>query len=249
MMLFISKMPTSLEIRHQILATANDIWHFILKPKIYIGGKPCIGMWISIFATILFVDIVILDNAIAAIQFLFETNGYPPPTAYQVNLYDPLEWVGLLLYAPIIEELAFRGWLNGRKRNLIAFAAALPIILYEYGPIPLGRNNAIVILLVTSIICIPIWWTQQGKKPQPVPLWFERYFPWIFYCSATLFGLIHVGNFSDFEWGLDILYVLPQMAGGVMMAYTRLRLGLRAAMLHHCIFNAYFLTTEALKLV
>jgi membrane protease YdiL (CAAX protease family) len=186
-----------------------------------------------------------LDNLLSLLHYLIETNGYKPPTEIVWNLHDPKEWALLLIYAPIIEELAFRGWMNGRKRNLIALAAFAPVLLYEYTTVPMGIGyDGFFVLFAVSIFCIPVWWALQSRKPQPIPNWFSEKFGWIVYASATAFGLIHVFNFSDFEWGPDLLYILPQAVGGLMMAYTRLRLGLFVAMLHHALFNACFLAVE-----
>ena len=41
-----------------------------------------------------------------------------------------------------------------------------------------------------------------------------------------------------------VLAVLPQTIGGLLLAYTRTRLGLRAAMLQHALYNALYLASD-----
>jgi membrane protease YdiL (CAAX protease family) len=237
-------MNFSQSMKSEIGHTASNLWHFVKRPHISFEKLPFDRLWITAFATIIFVDIIFYETVLRAFFHLIETNGYQPPTEIKFNPSDRKEWIGLLFWAPIIEELAFRGWMNGRKRNLIAFITFLPVLLYEYTTLPMGSESIFRVLFGVSIFCIPAWWLFQSRKPQPVPKWFNSNFRLILYGSAIAFGLIHIFNYSDFEWGPDLLYVLPQIIGGLIMAYTRLRFGLFAAILHHAIFNAYFIATE-----
>jgi membrane protease YdiL (CAAX protease family) len=77
-----------------------------------------------------------------------------------------------------------------------------------------------------------------------VPAWFTRNFHWFVWGSTLLFGLIHLGNYEPLTHPLGVLVVLPQTIGGLLLAYTRTRLGLRAAMLHHAAYNALFLASD-----
>ncbi len=68
-------------------------------------------------------------------------------------------------------------------------------------------------------------------------LFFRRssYFPWVYYLSCLLFGLVHLGNFdnaNDLLWLTPIL-VAPQVVMGFFLGFLRVRLGLRYAVLMH----------------
>jgi membrane protease YdiL (CAAX protease family) len=77
-----------------------------------------------------------------------------------------------------------------------------------------------------------------------VPAWFARHFHWFVWGSSLLFGLIHLGNYEPLAHPLGVLVVLPQTIGGLLLAYTRTRLGLGAAMAHHAAYNALFLAED-----
>jgi membrane protease YdiL (CAAX protease family) len=62
--------------------------------------------------------------------------------------------------------------------------------------------------------------------------------------SALVFGLIHLGNYEPLTHPFGVLVVLPQTIGGLLLAYTRARLGLGAAMAHHAMYNAVFLAGD-----
>jgi membrane protease YdiL (CAAX protease family) len=62
--------------------------------------------------------------------------------------------------------------------------------------------------------------------------------------STLLFGLMHLGNYEPLAHPLGVLAVLPQTIGGLLLAYTRTRLGLGAAMAHHAAYNAVFLAGD-----
>jgi membrane protease YdiL (CAAX protease family) len=74
------------------------------------------------------------------------------------------------------------------------------------------------------------------------PLIFFRkasYFPWVYYFSCLLFGLVHLGNFdnaNDLLWLAPIL-VAPQFVMGFFLGFLRVRLGLRYAVLMHMTHN------------
>jgi len=65
------------------------------------------------------------------------------------------------------------------------------------------------------------------------------YFPFAFYCSFVLFGLIHLGNFeiTPAVLLLSPLLVAPQTIMGVFLGYIRVRLGLSWAILLHASHN------------
>ena len=62
--------------------------------------------------------------------------------------------------------------------------------------------------------------------------------------STLVFGLMHLGNYEALTHPLGLAVVLPQTIGGLLLAYTRTRLGLGAAMAHHAAYNAVFLAGD-----
>ena len=154
--------------------------------------------------------------------------------------------VASLLLAPVLEELLFRGWLTGRIAAL-RFAA--------YGFCAMGLFMASLLMPpgyamlaawagVGVVVAGLIHWGRTRHRDTVVPAWFTRHFHWIVWGSSLLFGLIHLGNYEALQSPLGLLVVLPQTLGGLLLAYTRTRLGLGAAMAHHAAYNGLFLVGE-----
>lgn len=79
------------------------------------------------------------------------------------------------------------------------------------------------------------------------PLYFFRnfrYFPWIFYASAIIFGAVHLSNFemNDQLIWLSPLLILPQVSAGVFLGFIRIKLGLLWSILLHAAFNTLLLS-------
>lgn len=76
-------------------------------------------------------------------------------------------------------------------------------------------------------------------------VWFRnwKYFPGAFYASVLLFGGIHLFNFNEYDqvlWAAPLL-VAPQLFSGIVLGYTRIKMGLGYSILMHACFNAVLL--------
>ena len=76
-------------------------------------------------------------------------------------------------------------------------------------------------------------------------VWFRNwtYFRWAFYLSIILFGAVHLFNFDQYEqtlWAAPLL-VAPQLFSGLVLGYTRIKMGLQYSILMHACFNAILL--------
>ena len=153
-----------------------------------------------------------------------------------------------LLVAPLLEEVLFRGWLTGRGAGL-RFAA------YGFAGLALFAAGAAFAFLnpravgaagVLVVFAGLLHWLRTRTRDHAVPAWFRRHFPWLVWGSSLLFGLIHLGNHEALTHPLGVVVVLPQVIGGLLLAWTRTRLGLAAAIIHHAAFNAVWLAVKAL---
>jgi hypothetical protein len=89
-----------------------------------------------------------------------------------------------------------------------------------------------------------VQWSRWRHVDTAVPGWFVRHYRWFVWGSTVLFGLTHLGNFEPLAHPVGLLVVLPQTIGGLLLAYTRTRLGLGAAMAHHAAYNAVWLAAD-----
>ena len=168
----------------------------------------------------------------------------PAPIKYETTRAEDL--IEVRIVAPVLEELAFRAWLTGR-------IAALRFAVYGFAALALFTAALFVEARYAALISVGgavlvfvglIHWGRTRHRDTAVPAWFTRHFHWFVWGSALVFGLIHLGNYEPLTHPFGVLVVLPQTIGGLLLAYTRARLGLGAAMAHHAMYNAVFLAGD-----
>jgi membrane protease YdiL (CAAX protease family) len=179
-----------------------------------------------------------------------EAAGYQAPLISDPELSPVEEWVIAVGVAPVLEEAFFRGWLSGRRAAL-EFAARMAmvmavlvvaVIMYESGT---ALSTARLIQFGAfgyALYAFVIWFRERSRKSE-IPAWFDcnyRHFVW---GSAIVFGTVHLVNYDDLSGPVDLILVLPQTLGGLVLAYTRTRLGLPAAMAQHALFNGVLIAS------
>ncbi|WP_143736932.1 CPBP family glutamic-type intramembrane protease [Erythrobacter tepidarius] len=168
----------------------------------------------------------------------------PAPIEEETTLAEDL--FGYLLFAPVLEELVYRGWLTGRIAALrfAAYGFAAEGIFIAGLFVPPALAETLGLTGVAVALAGLVHWSLTRAQDTAVPAWFTRHFHWFVWGSSLLFGLIHLGNYEPLASPLGVLVVLPQTIGGLLLAYTRTRLGLRAAIVHHAAYNVVFLAGE-----
>lgn len=137
------------------------------------------------------------------------------------------KWVFIfsgIFLAPILEEPIFRLHLD-LKMSSIWWGIGLSILMLSEVWWPV------------ALICIYLFFlTYRVSKGNPPNL---KYVIWI---SSALFALVHMGNFTDFDYG-KYFYWVPFMVGaqfvvGLVLSYIRLNHGMKWAILFHGVYNA-----------
>ena len=150
------------------------------------------------------------------------------------------------LFAPLIEEAMFRGWLAGTRawlRFALQMAVAVAILAFTtifVDLLPEGIVLVATLFALGLIIFAAVRVRARHNIETDVPSWYETRFRWFVWGSTLAFGAVHLWNFEGVSSPLDLLMILSQTTGGLILAYTRLHLGLRAAMAQHAIFNGAF---------
>ena len=151
-----------------------------------------------------------------------------------------------LLFAPVVEEALFRGWLTGRIAALRFAVFGMGALALSLAALVLPDAFAAPVGLVGLALALAglIHWDRTRRRDTDVPAWFTRHFHWFVWGSTLLFGLIHLGNFAPLTHPLGLAVVLPQTIGGLLLSYTRTRLGLGAAIAHHAAFNGVWMAGQ-----
>ena len=197
----------------------------------------------------LFAIVFALDVAIAALliccQLLAEGLGADLPEIEKLDMSPVAFAFAAVVVMPVLEEIVFRGWLSGRKPDLefAGGAAVLFLIVSLIGALGLVSDEGLAALALGGLFLLWLRWLTRRRDTSQVPDWFARHYGRIVYASALIFGSVHLTNFDGFH-PVNLLMVVPQTVGGLLLAFTRTRLGLGAAMVQHALFNALFLSVD-----
>ena len=158
--------------------------------------------------------------------------------------------LAFLVIAPLLEELVFRSWLTGRIAALRFAACGFAALALMLAGVSLLPDHARVLGWAGAGLAIAglVHWglTREREPMRAVPPAFVRHFGWIVWAQAILFGAIHLGNYAAPANPLGVLVVMPQVLGGLLLAYIRTRAGLAAAMGYHAGYNGLVLATAFL---
>jgi membrane protease YdiL (CAAX protease family) len=215
-----------------------DIGSFVIRPTIPPATLPFGKAALAVLAIIFVLDAGI-SYSLVIVEWGVEAAGHEAPT-----FVDPGFSVGEMIFyyviiAPLFEEAIFRGWLSGRRRSLVYGAVAITSIALVM-LIPEDWALAGGFAQLACLIALFIHWRVYRKTPDTIPAIFRNHYAWFIWGSSLVFGLVHLGNYSDASVGLDLLYILPQTLGGLLLAYTRTRIGLWACIAQHAAFNALY---------
>ena len=133
----------------------------------------------------------------------------------------------------------FRVWIIGTARWLILFSGLIAWIggsslLKALGLVAASQNAAIALLAVIAVAVL-IGLIRFWKSPAPA--WYSRLFPLVFWGQALLFGFVHVFNYAGDNQAAVLPFVLPQLVGGLIWGYARIRYGWWASITMHMAYN------------
>jgi membrane protease YdiL (CAAX protease family) len=138
--------------------------------------------------------------------------------------YKWLVAVLAIVIAPLLEEPIYRLHLDFKKSS-IWWGIGLSVFAISEVWIP-------VVLLLIWLFYLLVT-VSDGKKPN---------LKYSIFISATLFALVHLGNFKDFDYA-QYFYWVPFLVGaqfliGLVLSYIRLNHGMKTAILFHGVYNA-----------
>lgn len=150
-------------------------------------------------------------------------------------------WIVCLL-GPFLEECTFRLALRRNKARMAVCFALLPFMVVskyffaqdiytvEFLLPRIGIGLLMGVLLLATL-----------SKPMS-----KCRFSTVFYISALLFGLVHVGNVSTlellpFDYLVVIVYVFKQFVMGLLLGYIRIKNGFVVGVFIHAMNNSLYL--------
>lgn len=141
-----------------------------------------------------------------------------------------------LIFAPLVEEIIFRSWLNNPAYIPAALVAA-GTLLYP---------SLFYIFVVTALLFFIFFAFNKvvkkysNDKYEFISVWMRDKTKILVWASCALFALPHATNYSSGFANYPAIWfpaLLPQIALGFFFAYVRIRVGLIAAMGWHGLNN------------
>lgn len=169
----------------------------------------------------------------------------PPDHALAEIAWTPQIFLTIVLLAPLLEELCFRGWLSGRP------GAVYPVALLglALGALLLaGKGNALAAAGFAAVAALAAMVLAYVLRQRPAWGWFARVFPLLFWLSTASFALVHLFNYSEGSLATLLPLVLPQFIAGSIFGYARVTYGLWASLLLHVVHNGALVGGIALAL-
>lgn len=222
-----------------IRSTIADLLAFLRAPRLLtpqgLRAPGAVQRWTVLSV----VQVAVLGAVAVPIMLAWQKAfGLSAPDAF--DGMGPLAlWGGAVVLAPVLEELFFRGWQNGRPSALAVFATVVAGLAIF---VAFGKGHGVaggLILLATAAVAAALWWRFRALRTAPA--WFARSFPAIFYGTVLIFAAMHLANYPSVSL-LAVPMVLPQAWSGTMFGYIRQRIGLVAAMGTHIASNAIMLS-------
>ena len=157
-----------------------------------------------------------------------------------------------IVFAPLVEEIFFRGWLSGRIGHILgviilgggAFALAQAASGALNGDMQDGGAIASGVGMIAALIAVPL--AVFILRKHDAMGWFQRIFPLFFWLSTLAFSLVHIFNFEQDQMVAALPLVLPQFVVGAVLGYVRVNYGLWASVLLHMLHNGAFIGMVAL---
>lgn len=151
-----------------------------------------------------------------------------------------------IVVAPLIEETMFRLWLAPyRPAFLIGGGTVLTLAMADPDA---GLLNLLVIPGL-ALVGLGLAGVRSPERRDRIAPWWDRHFGIVFFASVATFGLVHLSNYDFAGVGAVTviaapLLVAPQLAGGMILGYGRVRLGFWYGVAMHSAFNAVLTIPE-----
>ena len=141
--------------------------------------------------------------------------------------------------APVIEEFVFRSWFKwSRKNSIILFFLFVTLIGLSY-----IRTKTLFYVVIMLILGIILFSFSKSRK-QEIKELISTKIKYFYWGSSIVFGLIHASNYNGNIWyliGFSVILGSPQIVGGLILGFIRLKYGLRYSIFFHILNNSLLL--------
>ena len=199
---------------------ARSVWQdFLLFLKDPHAAGATIYRWgtLGLFAVLFLLNIlsVFLEFWITSDPIVVEASDLVALTPEKLLLF--------ILIFPLIEELAFRGFLLFHKKKYVAIAGLTMLCLLSllgeswYGKLPWFRYP----LMLLVALWLGSMWVNRKARDWTLGL-ISRHKRVLIYASSIAFACVHLMNHDHFA-AINLLPIAPKMIAGLFHAYVTVR--------------------------
>ncbi|WMW80497.1 CPBP family glutamic-type intramembrane protease [Undibacterium cyanobacteriorum] len=229
------QVETSLSLREYVRQEFVALKSFVLNPR---RGRPQNISRRGYWKRLLFLFVLDLSAGFSLLFFF-----------HQFSSFDDLEYgpdlskLGVAIFAvfigPPIEECIFRLGLRNFRYSLLIGPAIVAAFLGSW-------EVLLALVLVLSLEAAYLQFKLSRSAQQNLGFRFHirrqfiQSYKWVFWLWAIAFSLVHITNYEinkPSDW-VVIFAVLPQLFGGIILGYVRLRMNTGAAIVLHMAANA-----------
>ena len=192
-------------------------------------------VWIS-FLLLLAIDIITGLLFVTPLRYL---NLYP--SLKEINL-TPINILKVSLLLPIIEELIFRLPLRISKINFITtLSIIIFLVLHKYclSNVYLALSLSLIFFITLNLLI-----NKKSNFLNKLTIFFNKYFQFIFYFQALIFGFLHLTNYRvDFKYFyLFPLFAISYISSGCFWGYMRVKykFGIYICIVSHVVVNSLY---------
>lgn len=225
--------------------SAREEWHryaaFLKRPRLPTRAQPPSGASFRAVLRMLGLDLAAMAVLITLATVVVAAGIELPATALENMDISWLIVALVVIAAPLVEEVAFRGWLSGRPGHVFALLALVAALGSLVAMVALNQATGVGVLLMA--VALPVFFLGLAAvvfwrwRSRPVMGWFARVFPLFFWLSTAGFACVHLLNYDEGSLYVLLPLVLPQFVTGSILGYLRVNYGLWAAMLLHALHN------------
>lgn len=218
---------------------------FLRRPALPARAARFSGRSLIAALRLAMLDLVLAGGLILLAMVATFAGLAPPDHALAEIAWTPQVVLAIVLLAPLLEELGFRGWLSGRPGAVlpvVSLGVAIGVLLLA------GKDNALAAAGIAALAVIAAVVLAIILHKRPAWGWFTRMFPLFFWLSTASFALVHLLNYSEGSLATLLPLVLPQFIAGSIFGYARVTYGLWASILLHVLHNGALVGGIALAL-
>lgn len=210
---------------------------FLKRPDLIKASKDR-KLLMTEFGTLFLIDIIFTALLFSIFGLLLHFN-----LVKEYNGIDFLKEYGVLgslalacVFAPFIEELLFRWHLKDLNGSIYFFTLSMGLLITSQ-----ISNHWVqfgVIIGAIALAATVISFLRKKPKIYSLKKW-KKCYPFLFYYTAVIFGLIHLSNYKELSIADPsfVFYIGSQAFGGLSLGYLRIKYGLIYGMLFHAFFN------------